>query len=69
MAVVLVGDGRAGQSVGREVGSAAVLALVLPWQQASEAKGRVELQLWKQVEAAADIREGTSSGERERKEI
>lgn len=43
--MVMVVDGRAGRSVGCEEGVVAVLALVLLWQQASEAGGRVELQL------------------------
>lgn len=43
--MVMVVDGRAGQSVGCEEGVVAVLVLVLLWQQASEAGGRVELQL------------------------
>lgn len=63
------GDGRRERTAlsrGCKDGVAAVLALVLLWQQASEAGGRVELQLEKQVKAAADIREGTSSEERGR---
>lgn len=38
--MVMAVDGRAGRSVGCEVGTAAVLVLVLLWQQASEAGGR-----------------------------
>lgn len=46
-------------------GVVVVLLLLGLWQQASERgeRGRMELQLKKQVKAAADIREGTSSEE------
>lgn len=61
----MVVDGRAGWCAGRGEGVVAALVLELLWRQASEAEGRlgegVELQLKKQVKAAADIREGTSS--------
>lgn len=43
--VVVEMSGRAGLGVGGEEGVVAVLVLALPWQQASEAGGRVELQL------------------------